>query len=534
MAHKRIKALVIEPQSGLCNRIRAICSAKRLAQKYGREFYIIWNPNLPGAGYGCAGKITQIFSSDNGFNVIEDFEKFCEKRTIVKYQKTTHGPLVLNLERDKEEIVYIRTNLWIYDHKDNLKNTEMFRDNVRSLIPNSRVVRDVERFAKENIDSDTFGIHVRRTDITQTTEYNIGPDDDKALKAAYEPYEKYFNYIDYITKTNPKSKFFIATDNEQTKDLFLNKYDNAIALDSRGYSRTNVEHTQDAMSDMYLLSRCQSVVSCKQSSFGKVASLIGGNSYVDVNSPDSKKGIDLPSYYDGEFKGVIESWAVAMTLSPRKKPTHNETLRSAKLAGFDDIHLFMDGKVEVDDEFSHYPVTIREPKLGAWKNWITTLKELYELYPERDAYAIFQDDVSFCKNVKKFAEKTLWANSERHMGVASFYSPSHYERPIPGWYKRNVGITLRPAVTFVFSPECVESVLRYFKKNPWKRKQNIDNAIGQWGRHTKRYPYFFSPSLCQHTGHTSVISPWKSIKGKRKSYKYVGEDFDAMEFLDGQ
>ena len=225
---------------------------------------------------------------------------------------------------------------------------------------------------------------------------------------------------------------------------------------------------------------------------------------------------------------------MAMTLSPRKKSTHNETLRSAKLAGFDDIHLFMDGKVEVDDEFSHYPVTIREPKLGAWKNWITTLKDLYELYPERDAYAIFQDDVSFCKNVKKFAEKTLWANSERHMGVASFYSPSHYERPIPGWYKRNVGLTLRPAVTFVFSPECVESVLRYFKKNPWKRKQNIDNAIGQWGKHTKRYPYFFSPSLCQHTGHTSVISPWKSIKGKRKSYKYVGEDFDAMEFLDGQ
>ena len=80
----------------------------------------------------------------------------------------------------------------------------------------------------------------------------------------------------------------------------------------------------------------------------------------------------------------------------------------------------------------------------------------------------------------------------------------------------------------------MESVLSYFERNPWRRKANIDNAIGQWGRHTKRFPYFFSPSLCQHIGHSSVISPWKGIKGKRKSYKYVGEDFDAMEFLDGQ
>ncbi len=533
MTQQRIKVLVIEPQSGLCNRIRAIVSARRLAAKYGRKLYILWNSDLPSKNLGCAGKITQLFSSDNKFNVIDDFDSFSKGRTIVKYQKTTHGPLVLNLDRDKEEIVYIRSNLWIYDHKDDTKRFDCFTSGLQSTIPNSRVVSDFSSFVGENnIGKGTIGIHIRRTDITSTTAFGIDYNDEESLKDAYSQYSKYFDYMDLMLKINPDTKFFIAADNQASKIIFLKKYPSAIAFNNRGYERTNIMHVQDGMTDLYILSRCSSVVSCKGSSFGKMASYIGNNKYINIDDPDSKKGVDLPSAYTGDRRGVIKTWAVGMTLAPRKKPTHNETLRSAKAAGFDNIHLYMDGKVEVDDEFKDYPVTLREPALGPWKNWIKTLKELYETYPNRDAYAIFQDDVTFCKNVKEFAEKTLWVDSDRHMGVASFYSPSHYERTIPGWYKRNVGISLRPAVTFVFSPTNVESVLSYFERNPWRRKANIDNAIGQWGKHTRRYPYFFSPSLCQHTGHTSVISPWKSIKGKRKSYKYVGEDFDALEFLE--
>jgi hypothetical protein len=338
--------------------------------------------------------------------------------------------------------------------------------------------------------------------------------------------------MDAMIKIDSNAKFFLAADNKEAKNIFKKRYGNSLlSFPSRGYDRTNVEHTQDGMTDLYILSKCGTIVSCKGSSFGKTASLIGDKKFINIDETDSKKGIDLPSDYSGSHKGIIKTWAIGMTIAPRKPPYHNKTLKSAKIAGFDNIHLYMDGEVGVDEEFKDCPVTLRDPPLGPWKNWITTLEELYQTHPDRDAYAIFQDDVSFCKNVREFAEKTLWANDERNMGVASFYSPSHYERTIPGWYKRDIGINLRPALTFVFTPESLESVLRYFKKNPWSRKANIDNAIGQWGRHTKRFPYFFSPSLCQHIGHKSIISPWKKIRGKRKSKKFVGEDFDAMEFL---
>ena len=534
----RIKVLVLEPQSGLCNRMRAIVSAQRLASKYGRELYIVWTSALPNEASGCFSKFTQLFSSDNKIKVIEDFDKFTRGRTIVKYQKTVHGPLVLNLNRDKEEIVYIRTNLWIYDYKDggNINKYNLFKDGLSKIIPNSRVVEDYTSFVKKNkISEYTTGVHIRQTDITTTTEFGIDGRDIKSQRAALTPHTKYFEYMDAMLKIKPDTKFFLAADNKVSKEDFKQRYgDSLVSFPSRGHSRTKVAHIQDGMTDLYILSKCGTVVSCKGSSFGKVASLIGNKGFVNIDDPPSKTGVDLPSDYSGDHKGIIKTWAIGMTLAPRKTPSHNDTLRSAKAAGFDNIHLYMDGEVEIDKEFKGYPVTLRDPPFGPWKNWIATLEELYQTYPDRDAYAIFQDDVSFCKNVREFAEKTLWADDERSMGVASFYSPSHYERTIPGWYKRNVGINLRPALTFVFTPESLESVLRYFKKNPWRSKANIDNAIGQWARHTKRFPYFFSPSLCQHTGHASVISPWKKIQGKRKSKKFVGEGFDAMEFLDGQ
>ena len=532
---KRIKVIVLEPQSGLCNRMRAIASARRLAQKYERELYVLWNPDLPGLGYGCAAtNITQLFSSDNGFKVIKDFNKFSQQRTIVKYQKTCFGPLVLDLKNDQEEIVYIRTNLWIYDSKDNKKHN-IFKKELQNIVPNSRVVKDSSKFAEENgVDKNCIGIHVRRTDIKASTVFGLNPGDHAT--AEYTPYDSYFEFMDTKLKGDPDTKFFLASDDASSKKEFQKKYgDSLVCFNNRGYSRMSLPDTQDAMTDLYLLSRCSTVVSCKGSSFGHVASLIGDAEYIRVEDSLTKKKIDLPVDYSGDNKGTIKNWAVGMTLAPRSKPTHNPTLQSAKDTGFDNIHLFIEDpdKVEIDKKFKKYPRTLRNPPLGAWKNWITSLEELYETYPDQDAYVMLQDDVSFCKNIKKFLEKSLWVDSYRNTGVISVYCPSHYEREIPGWYKRNVGLNLRPALTFIFPPESVESVLRYFKKNPWKRKANIDNAIGQWARHTKRLPYFFSPSLAQHVGHSSAISPWKKIAGKRKSKQFVGEDFDAMEFLNG-
>ena len=149
---KRIRAFVLEPQSGLCNRMRAIVSAKRLAAKHGREFYILWPPDLPSLQNGCNAGFTQIFSSDNKIKVIKDFKHFSKGRTIVKYQKTVHGPLVLNLDRDKEEIVYVRTNMWIYDYKDggDINKYNVFKKELSNIIPNSRVVKKTTSFNKKN------------------------------------------------------------------------------------------------------------------------------------------------------------------------------------------------------------------------------------------------------------------------------------------------------------------------------------------------------------------------------------------------
>jgi hypothetical protein len=222
----------------------------------------------------------------------------------------------------------------------------------------------------------------------------------------------------------------------------------------------------------------------------------------------------------------VRQWALGVTIAPRRQPTHDETLDHIRAAGWDDFHLFTEPDVELAARHDGLPRTRRPTRYYAWKNWFAALGELWERYPGRDAYGIIQDDVLLCRNIRAFLEEQLWPADD--CGVASVYCPSHYERDAPGWYARDTGLRLRPALTFFFPPASVESILAHPTTKGWPRRKNIDNAVGLWARETRRLPYFFSPSLAQHVGETSTIVFFKKLRGKRISDRFVGDDFDAL------
>lgn len=230
------------------------------------------------------------------------------------------------------------------------------------------------------------------------------------------------------------------------------------------------------------------------------------------------------------LEGTVKTWAIGVTIAPRKQPTHDQTLDYIKEAGWDDVHLFTEPDVDLAERHRHLTRTTRPERFYAWKNWFTALRELYETYPGRDAYGIIQDDVLLCKNIRGFLEHELWPSED--CGVASVYCPSHYERERSGWYSRDTGLKLRPALTFFFPPAAVESILSHPSTVGWPRRKNIDNAVGLWARETRKLPYFFTPSLAQHIGETSTIVFFKKLKGKRVSDQFVGDNFDALELLE--
>ena len=254
---------------------------------------------------------------------------------------------------------------------------------------------------------------------------------------------------------------------------------------------------------------------------------------IKITTPRIRKGVSRTKVIDNPDGATnvvrigkkVSNWAVGITIAPRERPTHNTTIDSFIEAGWDSIHIFAEPGVVIDDKHSHFPITQRKEKFGAWKNWFTALKNLVEFYPDADCYGIIQDDVIFCKGIRKFLEATLWPAPD--VGVCSVFTPSHYTNEVAGWYKNNRGGKLWMAQTYFFPPEGAISCLNHPRCVEWKKDRQIDNAVGFWARSTKMYPYYFSPSLAQHIGHASTLwSKNNKANGRRAASDFVGQDYD--------
>ena len=171
---------------------------------------------------------------------------------------------------------------------------------------------------------------------------------------------------------------------------------------------------------------------------------------------------------------IVKKWAVGVTVAPRKNPTFERCYESFLRAGFTP-HIFKEPGVSIDPRFFKYGVTERAQRLGAWKNWLTSLSELRKKNPEADAYALFQDDVVLCKNVRTYLEQELWPSD--FTGLVSVFTPNHY-RGNYNWNVIDEGVNLWMAQTFIFPPLAVDSILNHPIIRNWRGDKNIDSKIG--------------------------------------------------------
>ena len=101
------------------------------------------------------------------------------------------------------------------------------------------------------------------------------------------------------------------------------------------------------------------------------------------------------------------NWAYGVTTVPRRRDDLlPRTLASLRAAGWDSPRLFVDGDddtVSWSREFG-LPVTARKPLVRVTGNWLLGMVELYVRDPHADRYAIFQDDVVFCRNARAYLD----------------------------------------------------------------------------------------------------------------------------------
>ncbi|MFD2937236.1 O-fucosyltransferase family protein [Spirosoma flavum] len=285
MAKKR--KLIVIPQAGLGNRMRVLSSCIRLAIKDNRKLYIAWPIN---EALGC--DMTDIFESIGiDYSVPPRWiqyllTKIYRPGAINKYY--TLFKLISKIFSDKsifdDDIIDYKTNklkkiafnsndatilvascLAFGNYNEQSSYDEYLKDEESRLFFkffkfNDHIERKVNK-EYHRIGEPFIGIHIRRTDHVDLIKQN--------------PIENYLKQIDKAISENKVQKFFLATDDINIKNTFINKYGNRIYTFNSKLNRNNVEGIHGAVIELILLSLSSKIICSIISSYSNAAVLIG-------------------------------------------------------------------------------------------------------------------------------------------------------------------------------------------------------------------------------------------------------------------
>jgi len=227
-------------------------------------------------------------------------------------------------------------------------------------------------------------------------------------------------------------------------------------------------------------------------------------------------------------------WAYGVTTVPmRQKDLLPRTLASLAKAGFDKPRLFIDDcslalGIDFCDQFG-LEITARWPAIRTFGNWALGLAELYIRYPTADRYAMFQDDLVACTNLRAYLEVCPYP-SKVYLNLYTFPQNLLLAKGRRGWYPSNqMG---RGAVALVFSRDAVVTLLcqSHMVNRPqdahkgWK---SIDGGIVTAFKLAGWQEYVHNPSLVQHVG---TLSSMRNHPHPQAD-SFPGEDFDALSLV---
>lgn len=262
--------------------------------------------------------------------------------------------------------------------------------------------------------------------------------------------------------------------------------------------------------------------------------------------------MNTPPEYDrtkDPFRRQEIAWEYGVTTVPTRKLSYLlTTLKSLGAAGFDKPRLFVDGAGTGYGQFG-CEVTYRFPRTDLVTNWQLALWELYARNPTADRYAIFQDDVSFVRNLRGYLDRCKWPD-QGYLNLTTF---KFYERAVSspdsprGWFEAPVARcaegydpVLRQqggygALGLVFDRNAVWALLsamsfvakRAAVPDPEGRhgpNRNIDGCIVTALNLAGYREYIHNPSLTTHIGLVSENTCGEHADART----FPGEEFDAL------
>lgn len=249
--------IFLQPQGGLCNRLRAIAATKAFILEYGLEkrFTLVWGN---GGELNCDYR--RLFEDDADIRV----KNYCSDSYNIKHLywiiKGRLIPRAINVDGvDKIErfISDIREgkDFWIKTGHQFISSPidyTFFKPKGKFIIAADKIMESGE----------VIGVHIRRGDNLRSAEFS--------------PLELFQGKMDEEVRLNPTVRFFVATDSPSVEEKLRERYGNKIIVrPPKELSRNSPRGIEDALIDVLCLSRCRKIYGSFWSSFSEVASQIG-------------------------------------------------------------------------------------------------------------------------------------------------------------------------------------------------------------------------------------------------------------------
>ena len=267
------KKIIINVQYGLGNRLRALASAQLLAQKTGREFVLLWIPDIH-----CQARFSDLFV--NNLNVVDSHDKVdIEHADMYNYMDSEEGSEKNKLiNHDSPRDIYVKS-AFVLNHK------YAKTDDINHLVSQLEPLQEIKDIVNQFNVKDAIGLHIREgggqranKDPWDSSD-NWSEDGKKNLyywreKSAPEVFVK---ELDRLLKEDKSLKFFLAADSEDIYRQFQDRYKDKIVYLKRDLYDRSVDQQKYALADILLLSRTKYILGSYWSSFSEIAQRFGGN-----------------------------------------------------------------------------------------------------------------------------------------------------------------------------------------------------------------------------------------------------------------
>lgn len=252
-----MKYIFVQPLGGLCNRMRAIAGASKLAKLQEKKLIVLWTRDA-----SLNAHFEDIFANFP-YKVIDIPLNSIIYKIILHVLKDVFRFRILDDEWINTNARRIEYAKW----KDEVKNKnllicadrDIFLDEDYSFF---KVNKNILRYNQISNLSSMIGVHIRRV--------------DNEMSIRMSPTSLFIKKIEYELGRNPDATFYLATDDHQEekkiKDIFG---DRIIIYQKRSLDRNDPIAIFDAVIDLYNLAHCKKIYGSYYSSFSDIAAVWG-------------------------------------------------------------------------------------------------------------------------------------------------------------------------------------------------------------------------------------------------------------------